>query len=287
MMRRFGLGMLAATIALVLAACSASPGLAPLEPAPPDPASLDPGALFTLPPEGRIDYQLGGASDPAPGVTLVVRDATEQPAAGIPSLCYINGFQTQPGELESWLAEAPEAVLLDDEGDPVIDPNWPDEALLDPRTAEARAAIVERLDPLIDGCAAAGFVGVEFDNLDSYSRSNDVISIDDALALATLLVDRAHEAGLAAGQKNALELGERGRDEAGFDFVVLEECDRWEECGLAIEVYGDQVMNIEYTDDLRGTWAEVCARGEIPALTALRDRMLAPPSSPDHVLDHC
>ena len=277
MMRRFGLGMLAASTALVLAACAASTG----------PAPLDPGALFTLPPEGRIDYQLGGASDPAPGVTLVVRDATEQPAAGIPSLCYINGFQTQPGELESWLAEAPEAVLLDAAGDPVIDPNWPDEALLDPRTPAAREAIIERLGPLIDGCAAAGFVGVEFDNLDSYSRSNDVISIDDALALATRLVDRAHEAGLAAGQKNALELGERGRDEAGFDFVVLEECDHWEECDLAIEVYGDQVMNIEYTDDLRGSWSEVCARGEIPALTVLRDRMLAPPSSPDHVLDHC
>jgi len=277
MMRRFGLGMLAASTALVLTACAATPVAAP----------PDPTALFTLPPEGRIDYQLGGASDPAPGVTLVVRDATEQPAAGIPTICYLNGFQTQPGELASWLAEAPEAVLLDDEGGPVIDPNWPDEALLDPRTPEARAAIVERLGPLIDGCAAAGFVGVEFDNLDSYSRSNDVISIDDALALATLLVDRVHEAGLAAGQKNALELGNRGRDEAGFDFAVLEECDRWEECGLAIEVYGDQVMNIEYTDDLRGTWPEVCTRGEIPALTVLRDRMLAPPSSPDHVLDHC
>lgn len=277
MMRRFGLGMLAASTALVLTACAATPVAAP----------PDPTAIFTLPPEGRIDYQLGGASEPAPGVTLVVRDATEQPAAGIPSICYINGFQTQPGELESWLAEAPEAVLLDAAGDPVIDPNWPDEALLDPRTPEARAAIVERLGPLIDRCAAAGFVGVEFDNLDSYSRSNDVISIDDALALATLLVDRVHEAGLAAGQKNALELGSRGRDEAGFDFAVLEECDRWEECAFAIEVYGDQVMNIEYTDDLRGTWAEVCARGEIPALTVLRDRMLAPPSSPDHVLDHC
>ncbi len=281
-MTRAGFGMLAASTALMLAACAASPGAAPLEPAPPDPAGL-----FTLPPEGRIDYQLGGASEPAPGVTLVVRDATERPAEGLPSICYINGFQTQPGELDAWLADAPEAVLLDAAGDPVIDPNWPDEALLDPRTPEARAAIVEKLGPLIDGCAAAGFVGVEFDNLDSYSRSDDVLSIDDALALAALLVDRAHDAGLAAGQKNALELGTRGRDEAGFDFAVLEECDRWDECALAIEVYGDQVMNIEYTDDLRGTWAEVCARGEIPALTVLRDRMLAPPSSPDHVLDHC
>jgi hypothetical protein len=274
---RVGFGMLAATTALLLSACATGPAV----------TSPEAGPLFTLPPEGRIDYQLGGASEPASGVTLVVRDASEEPAAGIPSLCYINGFQTQPGELDWWLAEAPEAVLRDAEGEPVIDPNWPDEALLDPRTSDARAAIVDRLGPFIDDCAAAGFVGVEFDNLDTYSRSNGVISIDDALALATLLVDRAHEAGLAAGQKNALELGTRGRDEAGFDFAVLEECDRWEECSLAIEVYGDHVMNIEYTDDLRGTWAEVCARGELPALSVLRDRMLAPPSSPDHVLAHC
>jgi hypothetical protein len=284
--RRAGRGMLAASTALLLSACAAGPGVAPLEPANPDPTD-PPSALFALPPEGRIDYQLGGASEPAPGVTLVVRDATEQPAPGIPSICYVNGFQTQPGELDDWLATAPEAVLRDAAGEPVIDPNWPDEALLDPRTPEARTAIVDRLGPLIDGCAAAGFVAVEFDNLDSYTRSDDVISIDDTLALATLLVDRAHEAGLAAGQKNALELGERGRDEAGFDFIVLEECDRWEECALATAVYGDQVMNIEYTDDLRGSWAEVCARGEIPAPSVLRDRMLAPPSSPDHVLAHC
>ncbi len=277
MMRRFGFGMLAASTVLVLSACAAAP----------DAAAPDPAALFTLPPEGRIDYQLGGASEPAPGVTLVVRDAMEQPAPGIPSICYVNGFQTQPGQLEAWLAEAPESVLRDAGGEPLIDPNWPDEALLDPRTPEARAAIVERLGPLIDDCAERGFVAIEFDNLDSYTRSNDELSVDDALALATLLVDRAHDAGLAAGQKNALELGTRGPDDAGFDFVVLEECDLWAECGLATEVYGDQVMNIEYTDDLRGTWAEVCARGEIPALTVLRDRMLAPPSSPDHVLAHC
>ncbi len=283
MMRR-GAGMLAASFALVLSACGASPEVAPAGPAAPEPTSP---ARYALPPEGRIDYQLGGAAEPPPGVTLVVRDATEQPAPGVSSICYVNGFQTQPGELDAWLAAAPGAVLLDVDGDPVIDPNWPDEALLDPRTPEARSAIVDRLGPLIDACAERGFVAVEFDNLDSYTRSDGVLTADDALALATLFVDRAHAAGLAAGQKNALELGTRGRDEAGFDFAVLEECDRWAECALATEVYGDQVLNIEYADDLRGTWAEVCARGEVPALTVLRDRMLAPPSSPDHVLDHC
>lgn len=277
-------GMLAASIPLLLGACAAGPAAAPRETASSAPA---PHPLFALPPEGRLDYQLGGASPPAPGVTIVVRDATEPPAPGVTSLCYINGFQTQPGELGDWLATAPEAVLRDDGGEPLIDPGWPDEALLDLRTPEARTAIVARLGPLIDACAAAGYVAVEFDNLDSFTRSEGRLTADDALALATLLVERAHAAGLAAGQKNALELGSRGRDEAGFDFIVLEECDRWQECADATAVYGDQVLNIEYADDLRGTWAEVCARDEVPALTVLRDRMLAPPSSPDHVLAHC
>ncbi len=287
---RWRFGMLAATITVALSACTASPGAAPLESDAPHPAPL-----FTLPADGRVDYQLGGASEPAAGVTLVVRDATERPAPGIPSICYLNGFQTQPGELDDWLATAPEAVLRDAAADPVIDPNWPDEALLDPRTSAARIAIVDRLGPLIvdrlgpliDDCADRGFVGVEFDNLDSYTRSGGALTAEHALALASMLVDRAHDAGLAVGQKNALELGSRGRDEAGFDFAVLEECDRWAECALATAVYGDQVLNIEYADDLRGTWAEVCARGEVPSLTVLRDRMLAPPSSPDHVLAHC
>ena len=270
-MIRSGPWMLAASIALVLSACAPVPG----------------AELFRLPAEGRIDYQLGGASPPAPGVTLVVRDATEQPAPGIPTLCYINGFQTQPGELDDWLATAPDAILRNATGAPLIDPNWPDEALLDPRTPDARTAIVGRLGPLIDACAEKGFVAVEFDNLDSYTRSDGALTADDALALATLLVDRAHDAGLAAGQKNALDLDTRGRDEAGFDFAVLEECDRWVECALATEVYGDQILNIEYTDGLRGSWADVCKRGDVPMLTVLRDRMLAPPSSPDHVLDHC
>lgn len=276
--------MLAASTALVLSACAPVGPVAPLETGA-DPASD--AELFALPPDGRIDYQLGGASTPAPDVTIVVRDATEQPALGIPSICYLNGFQTQPGELDDWLATAPDAVLLDDAGTPIVDENWPDEALLDPRTPGARKAIVDRLGALVDACAERGFVAVEFDNLDSYTRSSGVLSADDALELAALLVDRAHEAGLAAGQKNALELGSRGRDEAGFDFAVLEECDRWAECALATEIYGDQVLDIEYADDLRGSWAEVCARAEVPALTVLRDRMLAPPSSPDHVLDHC
>ncbi len=290
--RRSGQWMLAASLPLLLSSCALAP--VPLSTTPeqlPSPAPDAPAppaaASFGLPSAGAIDYQLGGASEPLPGTVVVVRDASEQAAEGILSICYVNGFQTQPGELDGWLENAPEALLRDEAGTLVTDPGWPDEVLLDTRTAGTRAAIVLHLTPTLQQCAEHGFAAVEFDNLDTYARSHDALNADGAIALATDLVAAAAELGLAAGQKNALELGARGRDEAGFTFAITEECDLWSECDLAREVYGDQVMNVEYTDDLRGSWSEVCARGEVPALTVLRDRMLAPPSSPDHELAHC
>jgi hypothetical protein len=52
-------------------------------------------------------------------------------------------------------------------------------------------------------------------------------------------------------------------------------------------VYGDAVLDIEYTDDLRGTWAEVCADPQVPASTILRDRDLGVPGSAEYAFDHC
>lgn len=40
-----------------------------------------------LPSSGVVDYQLGGAYNPAPGVTGVVRDSTDSPADGLVSIC--------------------------------------------------------------------------------------------------------------------------------------------------------------------------------------------------------
>jgi hypothetical protein len=216
------------------------------------PATSRPVGLELFPPGSVADYQLGEAYEPADEVTVVVRDASEQPLSGAYSICYINGFQSQPGE--QWPAKL---LLRTAEGDAVIDPNWPDETILDIRSADNRAAIVERLTPLTAQCAERGFDAVEFDNLDSYSRSDGKFGLDATIEMATLLVSAGHDAGLAVGQKNTGEL------------------------------LGDAVIDVEYTADLRRSFSEVCADALTPVTTMLRDRNLTAPGSPDYVFEHC
>ena len=232
-------------------------------------------------PEGaQPDYQLGGAYDAPAGVGIVARDSQERPA-GVYDICYVNGFQTQPG------VEWPDALLLHDEtGAPLIDPNWPDETLLDLSTAQQREQASVIIGESIDRCADAGFDAVEFDNLDSYTRSDGMLDLDDAVAFATLLVQRATAAGLDAGQKNTPQLGERG-PEIGFTFAVAEECARYRECADYTAVYGQRVIDIEYADDLERTFEEICADPETPASTILRDRDLAPAGDAGYVYEHC
>ncbi|MGJ0389309.1 endo alpha-1,4 polygalactosaminidase [Microbacterium sp. CGR1] len=244
----------------------------------------DPPASFSPPPAGATpDYQLGGAYDPADGVGIVGRDRSDEPAEGLYSVCYVNGFQTQPGELDSWPAD----LLLQSDGETVFDPDWPDEALLDTSTDDRRARIAETVAPWIEGCADAGFDAVEFDNLDSYTRSDDALSLDDNLALAVLLVDVAHDSGLAAGQKNAAEDAAVLHERAGFDFAVVEECAAYEECAAFTDVYGDAVIDIEYSDELPRAFAEMCADDDSPASMVLRDRDLVTPGHEEYVFETC
>ncbi|MCM3779749.1 endo alpha-1,4 polygalactosaminidase [Microbacterium hydrocarbonoxydans] len=248
-----------------------------------DAAALRSGDIALLPVGAVPDYQLGGAYDPADDVGIVGRDRTAEPADGVYSICYVNGFQTQPGELADW----PDDLLLQRDGEPVFDPDWPDEALLDTSTAERRDRIADVVGSWIDSCAQSSFEAVEFDNLDSYTRSDDALSLGDNLALATLLVERAHEAGLAAGQKNAAEDAEALHDRAGFDFAVVEECAAYEECGAYTAIYGDQVIDIEYTDQLPRAFAEMCGDPESPGSMVLRDRDLLPAGVDGHVFETC
>ena len=243
-----------------------------------------PGAEVQLPPAGVVpDYQLGGSYDPADGVGIVGRDRSSDPADGVYSICYVNGFQTQPGELDEW----PEDLLLAGDDGPVFDPDWPDEALLDTSTPEKREAIAAIVGPWIEGCATAGFQAVEFDNLDTYSRSAGALSLDDNLALATRFVEIAHDAGLAAGQKNAAEDARALHEQAGFDFAVVEECAAYRECGAYTEVYGEHVIDIEYTDELPRPFEEVCTDPDTPRSVVLRDRLLQIAGSEGHVFETC
>ncbi|MCU1528393.1 MAG: hypothetical protein JWP75_2156 [Frondihabitans sp.] len=277
---RTSLSALALVIALTATAgCTAGTGANPsvtVSARASDPARVLP------PTTGEFDYQLGGAYSPPTGVTVVERDSTSDPAPHLYSICYVNGFQTQPGV--TW----PDGLLVHRaDGSLLVDPGWPDEHLIDLSTAAKRAGAAAIQGKTIDECRAKGFRAVEFDNLDSYSRSKRAFTLDDGIAFATLLTARAHHDGLAAAQKNTTELGSRGRDEVGFDFAVSEECDRYTECSAYTKVYGKHVIDIEYTDDLRGTFAQVCARSGTPPMTILRDRDLVARGQKRYTYQHC
>ncbi|WP_152189095.1 endo alpha-1,4 polygalactosaminidase [Georgenia satyanarayanai] len=262
-------------VGLVLAACAGcvSPG------------DVVRGTSPALPPtSGAFDYQLGAAYG-APGeLDVVVRDAAADPLEGAYNVCYVNGFQTQPGTLPAWERHHPEALLRADDGAPVVDPDWPDEAVLDPSTPAQREEIVAVVAPLIDGCAEAGFDAVEIDNLDTFLRF-DRVDRAGALALARAYADRAHTAGLAIAQKNAAELGAVGRDEVGFDLAVVEECAAFEECGAYRAVYGAHVLQVEY--DGGRSFDELCATPGRAPLTVLRDRLLVGPAAEGYVRLQC
>lgn len=243
------------------------------------PAAADPPR--ELPPAGAaFDYQLGGGYE-LPGVPVIARDSTDEPA-GDYAICYVNGFQTQPGEGEHWLAEHRELVLSDAGGDPLIDPGWPDEFILDTSTEGKRMQIAALLGTVVASCATGGFDAVEIDNLDSYTRSDGRLAIEDNIDLAARYARVAHGLGLAIAQKNGAGDSQRLRDEIGFDFAVTEECMHYDECDDYLAAYDGLVFDIEY----EGDFAAYCG-AEHPESMILRDRDLVGPDDPAYVYATC
>lgn len=210
------------------------------------------------------------------------RDRAASPVPGLYNICYVNGFQTQPGDGDRFSG----LILTDADGEPVVDPDWPDEFILDTSTPANRDALVGLLTPTLRMCADKGYQAVEFDNFDSFTRSHGGLGADDNLAFAGKLIGVAHGMGLQAGQKNAAEYTTAGRT-AGFDFAVAEECAQYDECGSYTAVYGARVVDIEYTDNLDGSFDDVCAAADQPAMTILRDRYLRAPQQSDYTYEHC
>lgn len=82
-----------------------------------------------LPPtSGVFDYQLGGSADhveqddESTQLDVVVHDAREEPLEGAYSICYVNGFQTQPEDAEFWHDHTD--LLLWDGDEPATGPGW-------------------------------------------------------------------------------------------------------------------------------------------------------------------
>ncbi len=204
----------------------------------------------------KFDYQIGGDYALPAGVKVVSRDWFEgtAPKAAY-GICYVNAYQTQddepavdrPDERSNW----PSPLVLTRLGD---DPNWGGEFLVDISTKAKRAQAARWIEPMIARCARKGFDAVELDNLDSWTRFDGTplakkvpFGRDAAIAYAELLVDLAHRHGLAAAQKNTVELPRRiVRTKIGFDFAIAEECGRWNECQGYRDVYGNHVIAIEY-----------------------------------------
>lgn len=239
-----------------------------------------------LPPVGaRPDYQLGGAYRPAGKVRIVTRDRSETPAKGRYGICYVNAYQTQVGEESRWEGANADLVLRDAAGRPVVDADW-GEQLLDTSTASKRARLAAIVGGWITGCAKAGYSAVEPDNLDSWTRSDSLLTRADNLAFAKLLISRAHAAGLAIAQKNAAEVSKQGH-RIGFDFAVAEECQVWKECGSYTRYYGRHVIEIEYNDQPRAAFTKACKlRGRTISIVR-RDRNLVAKGQPGYYARWC
>ena len=197
---------------------------------------------MTLPPTGTDwDYQLGGSRPVPAHVGIVERDRHATPVSRKYNVCYVNGFQTQVEQKTFW-RHRHWSLVLKDGGKPVVDSVW-GEWLLDTRTPAKRRALSRIMGRWTDRCSTDGFDAVEYDNLDSFSRSHHLLSRTDNKKYSALLVERAHAAGLAAAQKNWA--GWDGTS-VGYDFAVAEQCGQYHECGSYVDNYGDHVLAVEY-----------------------------------------
>ena len=198
-------------------------------------------AAVTLPPTATDwDYQLGGARSVPSHVGIVERDRRATPVPGTYNICYVNGFQTQANEKRFWHRHW--SLVLKRSGRPVVDSVW-GEWLLDIRTKARRTALATIVGRWTARCARDGFDAVEFDNLDSFSRSHGLLTRADAKAYAARLVRKAHASDLAVAQKNWAEWD---GTTVGFDFAVAEQCAQYHECGSYVASYGSHVLAVEY-----------------------------------------
>jgi hypothetical protein len=233
----------------------------------------------TVPPtHAGFDYQIGGVYTPPSRVRVVTRDHTAAAAAGLYNICYVNAFQAQPGAEAEW----GDLLLRDANGKIVMDDDW-GEALLDLRTDDKRHRVAAKVDGWINDCAAKGYQGIEPDNYDSFTRSRDLLTTDQAQSYIRLLSAHAHDKGLAIAQKNTPELA-GNRVPNGLDFAVAEECGQYEECGDYTSSFGDNVIVIEYTD---AGLARACSGYRNRLSIVQRDRDVSPAGSGKYVRRTC
>lgn len=273
---------LALVIALTCAGCGAASDTAGRATDPRSPNPVYARNFKAFPAGATVDYQIGGAYQPAAGVGIVDRDRSQKGVPGRFNICYVNAYQAQPGELDWWKKNHPALLLRDKHGARVIDAEW-NEVLLDISTPAKRTQLASIVDNWFAGCARFGHDAVEPDNLDSYTRSNGLLTQADAVDFAARLARQAHTYKRLIGQKNASELAPQ-LSKAGYDFAIAEECQQDDECDAYTGAYGKKVVEIEYD---AAQFAAACkVRGGTVSLL-LRDRDVAPQDQPGYVNTTC
>lgn len=229
----------------------------------PDPVPCD--GCWQPEPVTSWQYQLQGRVDTTLGVEMYVIegfDATRRLVrrihrAGAAAVCYLSA-----GSWEDWRPDAdrfPPEVLGRSNG-------WPGERWLDIRRRRVLAPIMRAR---MDMCAAKGFDGIEFDNVDGYAnRTGFDLSARDQLRYNVWLANEAHARGLSVALKN--DLGQIPKLLPYFDFALNEQCFRYDECGRLrrfVEA-GKAVFGVEYRLDP----GEFCPRANAMGFNFLKKR---------------
>jgi hypothetical protein len=127
---------------------------------------------------------------------------------------------------------------------------FPDEYWANIGGRRQRAFLLRMMERRTAKCARAGFDGIEYDVVNSWSEGRETtgwrISARDQLAYNSALARMAHAHGLAVGLKNDGE--QIDQLVSRFDFAINEECFAYRECGSlqAFVEAGKPVYTVEY-----------------------------------------
>jgi hypothetical protein len=217
------------------------------------------GATWQVQFSGSLDLSVNAAVFDLDAFDTTSRVVKKLHSRGRSAVCYVNA-----GAWEDWRPDANRfpAVVKGKDLD-----GWPGERWLDIRQLDVLAPL---LSNRIAMCAAKGFDGVEFDNVNGYSNDSGFpLTSGDQITFNRWLAQAAHDHGLAVGLKNTLELAHEL--EPHFDFAILEQCFQYRECALAAPFVDARksVLDIEYSL-ARGAF---CGKAADLGITAMRKRL--------------
>lgn len=185
--------------------------------------------------QGEVDTSVDVQMFDIDGFDSTRRLVAKLQDGGAAVVCYLSA-----GSWERWRPDAdefPESVLGNPNG-------WPGERWLDIRH---RAILQPIMQARIDMCAAKGFDGIEFDNVDGYqNRTGLPLTATDQLRYNSWLANRAHRAGMSVALKN--DVGQVKALLPYFDYALNEQCHQYHECDRLTPFVdaGKAVFGVEY-----------------------------------------